>query len=147
MIRPVQREQQWTQPTCGALGVGGSAGAVGEGSGTRCRAPPLSQTRLADSSGFSQRGRVYAASISRNSPSLSHTLALQIVTHIKMSKARPNHWCVQTGAKLDVMLLPSRLSLRRFNVASLLVLRRCIPAVQAALAYACMVEAESGDAR
>ena len=64
-------------PTCAAVGDGARLDAAGEGSGTRCRAPPLSQTRLADSSGFNQRGSEYAASISRNSPSLSHTLSAQ----------------------------------------------------------------------
>jgi len=90
----VHQDSYAVAPTCAGLGKGGSAGAAGEGSGTRCRAPPLSQTRLADSSGFSQPGSEYAASISRNSPSLSHTLASQSVTQIQMSKARPKQWYV-----------------------------------------------------
>ncbi len=45
-----------------------------DGSGTRCRHPPSSHTRRLAVSGFSHRGSAYAASISRNSPSLSHTL-------------------------------------------------------------------------
>ncbi len=102
-MRPVRHgaARYAVEPTCAGLGDGGSAGAAGEGSGTRCRAPPLSQTRFADSSGFSQRGSEYAASISRNSPSLSHTLDSQCVTQLGLSKARPKHWCVQTGPGLD----------------------------------------------
>ena len=64
----------WLNSTCTAVGEGGSDGAAGHGSGTRCSWPSRSQTRLAASSGLSQRGSEYAASIRRNSPSLSQTL-------------------------------------------------------------------------
>ncbi len=40
-----------------------------------CITPFSSHTLLLAVSGFSHLGRAYAASISRNSPSLSHTLA------------------------------------------------------------------------
>ena len=42
--------------TCSAVGDGGSDGAARDGSGTRCSRPSRSQTRLAASSGLSQRG-------------------------------------------------------------------------------------------
>lgn len=62
-----------TASACAAVGLAGRSGAAALGSGTTCKLPRRSHTRLALVSGLSHRGRAYAASISRNWPSLSHT--------------------------------------------------------------------------
>ncbi len=62
-----------TARACCTVGWAGRSGATEDGSGTTCRNPRRSHTRLALVSGLIQRGRAYAASISRNCPSLSHS--------------------------------------------------------------------------